>query len=77
MHYYAKRSCKNFYSSFVYFLTAAAAQNITISSVIGIASHRDSAPASAGRIKIRIPLTTNPLPTDTINAAVGFIIAYK
>ena len=48
---------------------------MTGSSVTGMANHRESAPARAGRAMIRTPLTTSPRATDTMNAAFALIIA--
>ena len=45
----------------------------TNNSVIGIANHMEFAPATIGNSIIRIPLTMQPLKTDTQKAALGFI----
>ncbi len=42
---------------------------MTSSSVMGMASHRDEAPASFGRSRISAPLMTSPRATDTTKAA--------
>ena len=42
-----------------------------------MANQIESAPAAAGSMYIRIPLRTKPLATDTMNAAFGFIRAWK
>ena len=42
-----------------------------------MANHSADAPASIGNIMISAPLTISPRATDTINAAPGFMIAWK
>ena len=46
-----------------------------MSSVRGMAAQIASGAASAGSRRIKIPLMTRPLATDTINAACGYTIA--
>ncbi len=41
----------------------------------GMANHRESAPVRIGSSRIKMPLMTSPRATDTMNAAVGFMIA--
>ena len=45
----------------------------TNNSVIGIANQMEFAPAIIGNSIIKIPLTMQPLKTDTQKAALGFI----
>ena len=45
----------------------------TNNSVNGIANHMEFAPATIGNSIIKMPLTTQPLKTDTQKAALGFI----
>ncbi len=64
-------------SARVYLRMAAAAQNITRSSVTGMANQRESGPVRAGRSRIRAPLMTSPRATETKKAALDFRMAWK
>lgn len=58
-------------SSFVYRIIETVANSATIDSVIGMVSQRQLSFIN-GRINIKIPLTTSPLATETMNEALGF-----
>lgn len=63
----------SFDNAFVYLLIINTEYMATNNSVIGIANHMEFAPATIGNSIIRIPLTMQPLKTDTQKAALGFI----
>ena len=63
----------SFDNAFVYLLIINTAYMATNNSVIGIANHMEFAPATIGNSIIKIPLTIQPLNTDTQKAALGFI----
>ena len=63
----------SFDNAFVYLLIINTAYMATNNSVIGIANHMEFAPATIGNSIIKMPLTMQPLKTDTQKAALGFI----